>query len=121
MELWGQFLMSRIMKDSGIEWIGQIPEYWSIGKLKHHVSIATGKKDVNQGDPEGEYPFFTCSMFPSRSGDYSFNCEALLVAGNGLVGHTQYYIGKFEAYQRTYVVDEFNKDVSIHYIFHLLN
>lgn len=46
-------------------------------------------------------------MAPKRINSYSFDCEALLVAGNGLVGFTQYYKGKFDAYQRTYVLSDF--------------
>ena len=95
------------MKDSGIEWIGEIPENWRKAKGKNLFSITTGKLDVNAENPNGEYPFFTCSMFPKKIDKYSFDCEALLVAGNGLVGYTQYYQGKFDAYQRTYVLYDF--------------
>lgn len=31
------------MKDSGIEWIGQIPEEWEIGKIKFHYDVQLGK------------------------------------------------------------------------------
>lgn len=97
----------RLMKDSGVVWIGEIPENWILRKGRSLYSITTGKLDANAEDPDGEYPFFTCSMFPKRINTYSFNCEALLVAGNGLVGYTQYYNGKFDAYQRTYVLYDF--------------
>ena len=97
----------RKMKDSGVEWIGEIPEEWSIRKGKTLYKIDTGKLDANHENPEGKYPFFTCSMFPKRINEYAFDCEALLVAGNGLIGYTQYYEGKFNAYQRTYVLSQF--------------
>lgn len=115
--------MSRKMKDSGVEWIGEIPEDWEMIKLRYSVNITTGKKDVNQGNPNGEYPFFTCSMFPYKSDEYSFDCEALLVAGNGMVGYSHYYNGKFEAYQRTYVLADFKRVNPIflkHYISEML-
>ena len=96
------------MKDSGFSWIGQIPETWKIFKGKYLYKVDTGKLDANAEDIDGEYPFFTCSMFPKKINTYSFDCEALLVAGNGLVGFTQYYKGKFDAYQRTYVLSDFN-------------
>lgn len=99
--------MARKMKDSGIEWIGEIPEGWEIRKGKSLYRVATGKLDANAENPDGDYPFFTCSMAPKRINSYSFDCEALLVAGNGLVGFTQYYKGKFDAYQRTYVLSDF--------------
>ncbi|MCC8047196.1 MAG: restriction endonuclease subunit S [Clostridiales bacterium] len=99
--------MGRAMKDSGVEWIGEIPEDWTLAKGKNLYSVYTGKLDANAEKADGEYPFFTCSMYPKRIDRYSFDCEALLVAGNGLVGFTQYYKGKFDAYQRTYVLSEF--------------
>ncbi|CBH21384.1 Restriction modification system DNA specificity domain [Acetoanaerobium sticklandii] len=113
----------REMKDSELLWLGEYNETWDLVPLKHLVNITTGKKDVNQGHPDGEYPFFTCSMTPYRSSNYSFDSEALLVAGNGMVGFTQYYNGKFEAYQRTYVLSDFKEIHPLylkHYITELL-
>ena len=80
---------------------------WKIVRGKNIYKIDTGKIDVNAEQPDGKYPFFTCSMFPKRIESFAFDCEALLVAGNGLVGYTQYYKGKFNAYQRTYVLSKF--------------
>ena len=100
--------MSREMKDSGVEWLGEIPKGWNVKKGKALYSITTGKLDANAEEPTGIYPFFTCSMFPKKINQYAFDCEALLVAGNGVVGFTQYYKGKFNAYQRTYVVSDFH-------------
>lgn len=97
------------MKDSEIEWIGKIPSEWEIVRGGFLYSIFTGDLDVNQENPEGKYPFFTCSMTPKRIDSYKFDCEALLVAGNGIVGFTQYYNGKFNAYQRTYVLKDFKQ------------
>ena len=95
------------MKPSGIPWIGEIPEGWRVNKGRFIYDIATGKKDVNAEAPDGQYMFFTCSKTAKRIATYSFDCEALLVAGNGEVGFTQYYKGKFDAYQRTYVISGF--------------
>ena len=100
--------MSREMKDSGVEWLGEIPKGWNVKKGKALYSITTGKLDANAEEPTGIYPFFTCSMFPKKINQYAFDYEALLVAGNGVVGFTQYYKGKFNAYQRTYVLSDFH-------------
>lgn len=100
--------MSREMKDSGVEWLGEIPKGWNVKKGKALYSITTGKLDANAEEPTGIYPFFTCSMFPKKINQYAFDCEALLVAGNGVVGFTQYYKGKFNAYQQTYVLSDFH-------------
>ena len=87
--------------------VGQLPEECELTRLGDTCSITTGKKDVNQGDPLGKYPFFSCAQHVSRSNTYSFDCEAILIAGNGDVGSIKYYDGKFEAYQRTYVLHDF--------------
>lgn len=85
-----------------------LPESWHKARLGELCSIITGKKDVNEGNPNGLYPFFTCARTPTRSDSYSFDTEAILIAGNGEVGKTHYYNGMFEAYQRTYVLTDFS-------------
>jgi len=80
---------------------------WEEKQLGEICKIRTGKKDVNQGNPDGKYPFFTCAKKHTYSDEYSFDCEAILIAGNGEVGHSLRYSGKFEAYQRTYVLSDF--------------
>lgn len=80
---------------------------WKTVKLCDVCTIKTGKKDVNEGNSDGAYPFFTCAKEHTYSDVYSFDCEAILIAGNGAVGQTTYFKGKFEAYQRTYVLSDF--------------
>jgi type I restriction enzyme S subunit len=82
--------------------------------------IQTGKKDVNEGNPGGRYPFFTCAAEPTYSDEYSFDTEAILIAGNGNVGQAQYFTGKFEAYQRTYVLTNF-RGVTGAYLFRTID
>ncbi|EEV25172.1 restriction modification system DNA specificity subunit [Actinobacillus minor 202] len=89
---------------------------WEETKLQNLCKIVTGKKDVNEGNDKGIYPFFTCAKEHTYSDSYSFECEALLIAGNGVVGQTTYYKGKFEAYQRTYVLYEF-KGINVQYLY----
>jgi len=91
---------------------------WSTKKLGEICEIRTGKKDVDEGNPNGKYPFFSCSREMNYSDTYSFDTEAILVAGNGDVGNTKIYKGKFEAYQRTYVLDKFQEDIK--YIYYYL-
>lgn len=66
-------------------------------------------------EDDGVYPFFTCNAEPYRINTYAFDTEAILVSGNGSqVGHINYYNGKFNAYQRTYVLSNF-REVNIKY------
>lgn len=76
------------------------------------VSISTGKLNANAMVEDGEYAFFTCDANPFRIDKYAFDGEAILISGNGSqVGHLNYYIGKFNAYQRTYVLDQFSQNI----------
>lgn len=92
---------------------------WKIVSLGSVCNIRTGKKDVNEGNQKGIYPFFTCAEKHTYSDVFSFDCEAILIAGNGAVGQTSYYKGKFEAYQRTYVLSNF-EGVSPPYLLYVL-
>ena len=69
-------------------------------------NTTTGKLDSNAAVDGGTYPFFTCSKEVLRIDDYAFEEEALLLAGNNAAGKydVKYYSGKFNAYQRTYVL-----------------
>lgn len=93
---------------------------WPLMQLRELCEITTGKKDVNEGNPDGEFPFFTCAKENTFIDTFSFNTEALLIAGNGDVGAVKYYKGKFDAYQRTYVLSNF-KNVNAKYLFQVLN
>ena len=82
---------------------------WEIKKLGNICKIQTGKLDANAKVENGEYPFFTCDSQPYRIDTFAFDEEAILISGNGsLVGHINYYKGKFNAYQRTYVLTGFD-------------
>lgn len=73
-------------------------------KLGKFVRIKTGKLDANASSSDGKYPFFTCSKEPLKISSYSYDCRCVLVAGNGEL-NVKYYDGKFDAYQRTYIIE----------------
>jgi type I restriction enzyme S subunit len=74
--------------------------------LGNYVTIKTGKLDANAANANGAYPFFTCAKEIYAIDNYAFDCEAILLAGNNAVGdfNVKHYKGKFNAYQRTYVI-----------------
>ena len=74
--------------------------------LGSYVNIKTGKLDANAATENGAYPFFTCAKEIYAIDNYAFDCEAILLAGNNAVGdfNVKHYKGKFNAYQRTYVI-----------------
>lgn len=88
---------------------------WNAIDLKELVEIRTGKLDVNKAVINGKYPFFTCSKELYYINDFAFDCEALLLAGNNATGDfdVKYCHGKFNAYQRTYVITILNNKANI--------
>ena len=92
-----------------------------MARLGDYVRIRTGKLDANASSENGQYPFFTCAVEPLRIDTYSYDCECVLVAGNGDL-NVKYYNGKFEAYQRTYIIESNDKSVlSVPYLYCFLD
>ena len=56
---------------------------WDLISLGEITNIRTGKLDANASSANGEYPFFTCAREPLKISSFSYNCECVLVAGNG--------------------------------------
>ena len=79
---------------------------WDVKTWKDVFETKTGKLNANASIEGGKYPFFTCSKDTSYIDTYAFDCEALLLAGNNASANydVKYYKGKFNAYQRTYVL-----------------
>lgn len=85
---------------------------WQKTKLAKICLITTGKLDANAMVEDGKYRFYTCAKEFFRIDRYTFDTEALLISGNGAnVGYIHYYKGKFNAYQRTYVLYEFQENI----------
>ena len=87
------------------------PDGVNYRKLGEICQIATGKLNVNKQSENGKYPFFTCAKEVYRINTFAFDTEALLISGNGNVGYIHYYKGKFNAYQRTYVLSDFSENI----------
>ncbi len=86
-----------------------VPEGWKKLSLPEIAPIVTGKKDANFGTENGQYLFFTCAQEPIKAPAYSFDCDAVILAGNGDF-NVKLYRGQFEAYQRTYVLSPYNPE-----------
>lgn len=99
--------------------LGMIPKGWSLIKLGTFFPVKTGKQDAKIAVIDGKYPFFTCAQEISRTNKYSFDESALLLAGNGDF-NVKWYEGKFEAYQRTYVLTPYNSD-NLGFLYYLVD
>ena len=91
---------------------------WRKKRLGEICCIRTGKLDANAMANDGKYPFFTCARERYSIDTYAFDTDALLISGNGAnVGYIHHYTGKFNAYQRTYVLDQFQEDINYVHVF----
>ena len=97
------------MKDSKIDIVGQVPNQNKIIRLKFLCDISTGDKDTVDRNPEGLYPFYVRSPIIERIDTYSFDGEAILMAGDGVgAGKVFHYVnGKFDFHQRVYNLHNF--------------
>lgn len=88
--------------------LGEIPDDWEVVPLGKLASIKTGSKNNQDKVADGIYPFFVRSETVERLNSYSYDCEAILVPGEGGIGSIFHYInGKFDAHQRVYVIRQF--------------
>ena len=99
------------MKDSGVEWLGEIPAHWQIQRLRTLASITTGGRDTIDRRQDGKYPFFVRSPVVERIDTWSFDGEAVLTAGDGVgVAKVFHYAnGRFDFHQRVYKFSDFDK------------
>ena len=80
-------------------------EGWEIKKLGEVCEIVTGKWDANHATTNGKFRFYTCAYDYAYCDTSRFSGECLILPGNGAnVGEVFYYNGEFDAYQRTYVI-----------------
>lgn len=83
-----------------------IPESWEWVQLGELCEVVTGRLDANAQDKNGKYPFFTCGEEVYTTKDYAFDCDAIQLGGNNAAGiyKMHRFAGKFNAYQRVYVI-----------------
>ena len=109
------------LKDSGVEWIGFIPADWKVIRMRYLCDMVTGDKDTIMREENGEYPFYVRSPKVERINTYSFDGEAVLMAGDGVgAGKVIHYAtGKFDFHQRVYNFHHF-KNITGKYLYYYL-
>lgn len=88
----------------------QVTCAWEQRKLGELCSITTGKLDANAMEADGQYEFYTSGADVFKINKAAFEGPAITIAGNGNVGYMHLADGKFNAYQRTYVLTNFSAD-----------
>ena len=108
------------MKDSGVEWLGDVPSHWRTSSIKYVCNIDTGNQDTVDALEDGKYPFFVRSKKIEKINEYSFDGEAVLTAGDGAgVGKIYHYInGKFGFHQRVYKMSNFKNILGKFFFFY---
>lgn len=97
-------------KDSGIEWLNEIPKGWNLARMRYVCDISTGDKDTINKEENGNYPFYVRSKNIERISTYTYDEEAILTPGDGDICKIWHYInGKFECHQRVYKLTKFSK------------
>ena len=99
------------MKPSGVDWIGDVPEEWTVMRTRYLVSITTGDHDTQDADETGEYPLYVRSPIVERSQRYTFEGPGVLMAGDGAGAGRIFHLvdGKYAVHQRVYRLYNFNE------------
>lgn len=93
---------------------------WQTKKLGDLCEISTGKSNTNEAVKGGEYSFFDRSKVIKRSNRFLFDCEALIIPGEGAQFFPKYFSGKFDLHQRAYALFNFKKDINIRFVEYVL-
>lgn len=83
------------MKESGIDWIGQIPEEWKVTKLKYVLLISNGKDYKDIEVEEGGYPVIGSGGVFARARNYMYDGDVVLLGRKGTIDKPLFYSGKF--------------------------
>lgn len=83
------------MKDSGVEWLGEIPEHWEISKLKYLARIQGGKDQKSVLDDNGIYPIYGSGGIFGYANQYLYSGESVLLGRKGTVDKPLYVNNKF--------------------------
>lgn len=94
----------------------QLPDGWEMKKLGEIADIKTGKSNAVDADISGKYAFFDRSKKIKKSNRFLFDCEALIIPGEGSQFFPRFYSGKFDLHQRVYSISNFNNDVNIRFV-----
>lgn len=99
----------RDMKNSGVEWLAEVPMNWDIIRFRFIADINTGNQDTQNADPDGVYPFYVRSPIVERCNSYTFDGDGILMAGDGAGAGRVFHMasGKYAVHQRVYRFSNF--------------
>jgi type I restriction enzyme, S subunit len=108
----------RQIKQGAMQELLRSKEGWIERRLGDITHIQTGSRNNQDKVEDGEYPLFVRSSTVERINTYSYDCEAILIPGEGGIGSIFHYInGRFDAHQRVYVIRQFSEEISGKYVY----
>ncbi len=85
---------------------------WEMRRLGDLARIATGTRNNQDKRHDGRYPFFVRSSSVERIDSFAYDCEAILIPGEGRIGEIFHYVrGRFDVHQRVYAITDFRSSV----------
>lgn len=110
------------MKDSGVDIIGNMPDHWTVCRLKYLCNVMTGNQDTQNADENGMYPFYVRSPIVQHSNTYTYDGEGILMAGDGAGAGRVFHhaFGKYAIHQRVYCFHDF-KNINIRYFLYFIS
>ena len=110
-------------KDSGVDIIGEIPQAWYLRRLRFLCDVSTGNQDTQNAIEDGKYPFYVRSPIVERSNKYTFDCEGILMAGDGAGAGRIFHhaFGKYAVHQRVYCFRNFHNILPRYFYYYMSN
>ena len=110
-------------KDSGVDIIGEIPQTWYLRRLRFLCDVSTGNQDTQNAIEDGKYPFYVRSPIVERSNKYTFDCEGILMAGDGAGAGRIFHhaFGKYAVHQRVYCFRSFHNILPRYFYYYMSN
>jgi type I restriction enzyme S subunit len=114
------------MKDSGIEWIGEIPEHWLVGKVRWYFEIGRGRVIANRDlDEDGKYPVYSSQTKNNGAfgflNTYDFEGKYLTWTTDGAnAGTVSYREGRFNCTNVCGTLKS-SRDINLEYYGYFLN
>lgn len=110
------------MKDSGVDIIGNMPDHWTVCRLKYLCNVMTGNQDTQNADENGMYPFYVRSPIVQHSNTYTYDGEGILMAGDGAGAGRVFHhaFGKYAIHQRVYCFHDF-KNINTRYFLYFIS
>ncbi|KUK57911.1 MAG: Restriction endonuclease S subunit [Bacteroidetes bacterium 38_7] len=92
-------------------------EETTLGKI---TNITNGKSNAQDHIENGKYPLFDRSAIIKASNNFLFDCEAVIIPGEGMKFIPKYYKGKFDLHQRAYALKDFAVEVEGIFVYYLM-